>query len=214
MSTSTITVGSNTYTLVSLPGWPGPADMVLEMNDAIASVQSPYVPSQIQTQEWVGADGWAGQITMPPLSNDQAADWEGFLAALRGKLNVFQIGDPRRAHPRGQARGVPVTASGNTALSHTLLTTGWTANIARLLLRGDMLQLGYHLYRVTDTVSSDGSGNATIPVWPCLREAPSLAQQVIFSAPVGLWRLAENKRQAQFSKQRLTAVSFKIVEAR
>lgn len=210
-----ITVGPNTYNLVTMPTSPGAADMALGMNDAIAIVQSPYVPAQMQAQAWPGADAWDAAVSMPPLTNDQAAEWEGFLAELRGQLNVFQIGDPRRQKPRGNAQGsAPKAAATNTAMATQLATTGWKANTFRVLLRGDLFQVGYRLYRVCEQVDADASGNATIQIWPSLREVPAANTPLVISSPVGLWRLADNRRETQFSPMRLTTMSFKLLEVR
>src|ERR1700728_2507788 len=103
-----ITVGGNSYNLVPLPTCIAPSEVTLGMTDSIATVVSPYVPSQIQTQRWPGADWWDIQVMLPPLKDAFAADWEGFLGELQGMLNVFQIGDPRRVSPLGAAQGVPV----------------------------------------------------------------------------------------------------------
>jgi hypothetical protein len=211
---TSITLGTNTYGLVLLPTCVAPSDIAIGMSDAVAVISSPYAPAQVQTQAWPGADAWDLQITLPPLSNANAADWEGFLAELRGALNVFQAGDPRRTKPLGVARGVPVAAAGNTALSTSLLTTGWTPNIQRLLMRGDMLQVGYRLHRVCETVVSDGSGNCTIPVWPVLREVPAGSAPIILKNPIGVFRLAQNRRESNASRQRLTAISFRAAEVR
>lgn len=211
---TSITLGGNTYNLIPLPACKGPSDISLGMSDGVAAVPSPFVPSQMQTQAWAGADAWDMQVTLPPLTNAQAADWEGFLAELRGQLNVFQIGDPRRKSPLGSAPGVPVAAGGNTAFSVSLLTTGWTHSAARILLRGDMLQVGYRLHRVCETVNSDVSGNCTIPVWPALREVPASSAPIILHKPVGVFRLARNRRESQASRDRLTSLSFQAVEAR
>lgn len=211
---TTITINGVTYNLVGMPRSISPVEVEFGMTDAIATVQSPYVPGQFQLQQWPGADLWDMTVTMPPLSDAIAADWEGFLAELRGMLNVFQMGDPRRKVPLGPALGVPVCSAGNVASSTNLLTGGWTASIARILKRGDMLQLGYRLHKVCETVSSDASGLCTIPVWPSLREAPTVGQTVILHNPVGLWRLADNRRQSQASKLRLGSMSFRAIEAR
>src|ERR1017187_737211 len=128
-----IVVGANDYNLIPLPVAPGLSDIVLGMNDAVAMTVSPYVPSQLQTQAWPGADGWDATLTVPPLTDAQAADWEGFLSELRGMSNVFRVGDPRRPHPLGIAHGTPTAAAGNTAMSTSLLTTGWTASTNRQL---------------------------------------------------------------------------------
>jgi hypothetical protein len=210
-----ITVGSNSYNLATLPTSPGAADMSLGMNDAVATVQSPYVPAQMQAQAWPGADAWDATVNMPPLTNDQAAEWEGFLASLRGMLNVFQIGDPRRQMPRGNAQGsAPVLAGTNNAMATTITTGGWKLNTFRVLLRGDLFQIGYHLYRVCEQVDADASGNATILIWPSLRESPAAGSPLIISNPLGLWRLADNRREVQFSPMRLTTMSFKLAEVR
>jgi hypothetical protein len=212
---STITLGSNSYTLIPLPTAPGIRDITLGMSDSVAVNQSPFVPSQVQTQQWPGADMWDVQVALPPLTDAQAADWEGFLAELRGMLNVFQIGDPRRVHPLGNMQGsAPLCAAGNTQNSTSLLTTQWKANASRLLLRGDMLQIVYRLYRVCETVNSDSSGNATIVVWPSLREAPADNTPLVMNAPQAVFRLAQNRRQSQFSKQQHTSISFKAIEVR
>jgi len=211
---TSITLGGNTYNLIPLPTCKGPSDISLGMSDGVAVVPSPFVPSQMQTQAWAGADAWDIQATLPPLTNTQAADWEGFLAELRGQLNVFQMGDPRRKGPLGSASGVPIAAGGNAALSNNLLTTGWTHSIARILLRGDMLQVGYRLHRVCETVNSDSSGNCTIPVWPALREVPASSAPIILHNPVGVFRLSKNRRESQASRERLTTLSFSAIEVR
>lgn len=211
---TSITIGSNTYNLVPLPTCPGPTEVVLGMSDAVATVASPYVPAQTQTQAWPGADGWDVQWTLPPLTDAQAADWEGFLAELQGKLNVFQLGDPRRLHPLGTGNGTPVTGLGNVVSTNQLTTSGWVPNVARILHRGDMFQVGYRLHRITETVSSDSSGNCTLPIWPSLREIPTIDAPIILNKPVGLFRLADNRRQSIASKMRLGSIDFKAVEVR
>ena len=211
---TTITIGSITYNLVALPHSIAPVEVEFGMTDAIAVVQSPYAPGQFQTQQWPGADLWDMTVTMPPLSDAIAADWEGFLAELRGMLNVFQMGDPRRKTPLGPALGVPVCSAGNLTSATSLITGGWAPSTARILKRGDMLQVGYRLHKVCENVSSDGSGNCTIPIWPSLREGPPTSTPVILHNPVGLWRLADNRRQSQASKLRLGSLSFRAIEAR
>jgi hypothetical protein len=95
-----------------------------------------------------------------------------------------------------------------------ITTTGWKANNFRVLLRGDLFQVGYHLYRACEQVNADASGHATITIWPSLREAPAAGTSLILASPVGVWRLADNRRESQFSPMRLTTMSFKILEVR
>jgi len=337
MTTITLPNGQ-TYNLVTIPTSPAPSDITLGMNDTVGEVISPFTRVQ-QEQNWPGADWWDVQITLPAMARAQAASWEGFLADLQGKLNVFQLGDPRATTPLGSALGTPVVSgtgswtcpggvtsvkivydsnnctinngeelafsgvffgvlgsgvnlasalanfsvtgdgspSGytfaassaitvvpgttyqlqatidatqvtggvlpaieiqNTALSggyynlyqtagvigqvgganvpgtRTLQTTGWEGSESGLLLPGDYIQLGYRLYRICSAVNSDDDGNATLNIWPSLREQPPDGTTFIFDSPVGLFRLADNRRQSQASPSRLTTISLQAVEVR
>ncbi|MDE2099251.1 MAG: hypothetical protein KGL39_18500 [Patescibacteria group bacterium] len=211
---TTITINGVTYNLVALPTSIAPVELTFGMTDAVAMVPSPYVPGQFQTQAWPGADMWDMTVTMPPLSDALAAEWEGFLAELRGMQNCFQMGDPRRKTPLGRGLGTPQVATGNTVSSTNLITGNWTPSIARLLLRGDLIQVGYRLHKVCETVASDAFGGCTIPIWPSLREVVATGTSVILNNPQGLWRLAENRRQSGASKLRAGSMSFRCVECR
>ena len=61
-----------------------------------------------------------------------------------------------------------------------------------LLLVGDYIQIGFRLYKVTDVASCDGNGNATISVWPNLRDQPVDGTAIITRNCKGLFRLAAN----------------------
>jgi len=212
----TITVGGNTYNLVAMPATPGFVDIELGISDAIAVVTSPFT-RQEQTQGWPGGDFWDGSITLPPMMRAQAWPWEGFMAELRGRLQVFQCGDPRAATPLGRALGAPVVSnsgSNNLPMTWVLKTTGWQASRFDLLLPGDQFQVGYRLHRVCERVNSDASGNATIIVSPSLRETPANAAPLILNAPKGLFRLTSNRRAIQASRTRLTTFSLKLQEVK
>ena len=176
MSTSTITVGGQTVTLVSLPASPERREVQFDAFDAVALVPSEFT-GQAQAQQWPGADMLSGTMTLPPLTQVQADDWISFLMQCRGMANAFQIGDPLQTAPRGSGAGSPVTAVGvgvNPPGAQSLQTSGWTPGASGVLLRGDWLETSYRLYRALDDVNADGSGNATIPIWPSLREQPGV----------------------------------------
>jgi hypothetical protein len=108
---ATITLGSNPYTLITPPALPGFSAIDMSMMDAVAVVPSPFVPSQVQTQTWPGADAWALRLTLPRVNRRTAAPWRGFMAAMRGMQNVVQLGDPLGALPAGQPQGAPVASN-------------------------------------------------------------------------------------------------------
>jgi hypothetical protein len=47
-----------------------------------------------------------------------------------------------------------------------------------------------------------------------LRESSAAGAPLVLASPVGVWRLADNRRESQFSPMRLTTMSFKILEVR
>ena len=212
---TTITINGNSYNLVAMPSTPGPADIEIAMNDTVAVTTSPFT-RQEQTQTWPAGDFWDATITLPPMMRATAWPWEGFLAELRGRLNVFQCGDPRARQPLGMAGGTPLvaTSSDNLPMTWALVTRGWPASASRLLLPGDHFQIGYRLHRVCEQVNSDSSGNATLTIWPSLRETPADGTPLILNSARGLFRLASNRRSIQASPRRLTTMSLKFVEAK
>lgn len=216
MSYSTIAVNGANVTLVAFPTSPGLSSLDVSIKDATATVTSPYT-GQTQAQQWPGGDMMSATATLPPLQRADADNWEAALMQCRGMAYAFQMGDPMRQTPRGTPSGSPQCSNGsanNAAMSTFLDTTGWTSSTGNLLLTGDWIQVGYRLHRVMDPVSSDSGGNATINIWPSLREAPASNANVITSGTQGLWRLASNQRDWSFDYTGFTHISFKLQEYR
>lgn len=213
---STITIGTETITLVSMPDKPGLRSFEPTAMDAASAVSSPYTGEQ-QIQWWPGADLFSAICTLPPLSTCDADEWISSLLACRGMLNGFMLGDPSKLRPRGgvtSASTPVVSGAGNVAGATTILTRGWKPNQFRLLLPRDYLQVGYRLHPNLSVVNSDDSGNATLSVWPSLRETLIDGQPIILNRPKGLFRLATNQRKWSSEYTRLTSLSFPIREYR
>jgi len=355
------------WNIVPMPLSPAPRQIDFTAQDSVGMTQSPFT-KQSQVQAWPGADWWELNVSLPPLTDQQARAWIAFLMALRGKANVFQIGDPLKRVPTLSGlspvvngaqlatatllntRGWPIPSSTNLVPDPDVVGTGWsnTANIyvapgagavsgngwvyygtgasgsfqyawsapfavtpgqqytlsgyvdARNLLPGgaagwavfnpgitasygsftvpagstgqgsatftvpagvtqlvalcdnwanatalnkpvifsnpkvelgatatpyvspavmrpgDYLQLGYRLHVVAGPIGvyPDGSGNATIEVWPSLRDAPTDGEAITLGNTAGLFRLADNKRDWSVTEAKLFGISFKAIEAR
>lgn len=212
-----ITIGTNTYNLVAMPSYPAIAQVSIMMADTNATVPNPYT-KQTQTFAWAGGDNWSAQITLPPMTTQQAAPWKACLAALQGSLNVVQLGDPDVAAPFGSVQGAPLvdmsTSGTNQPMQTTLYTRGWVPYTWRLLLPGDYLQIGYRLHMVTAPVNADASGKSAISIWPSLRDTVTDGQQVILAQPKGLFRLASDQRGWHASPSQLTTLSLNLTEVR
>lgn len=217
MSISTITVGGNSVSLVAFPfaSGAGRAESAeFQATDSVALAISPFT-GQTQTQVNPGADLWTGSLSFPPMCQADADLLASFMLELRGMANAFQLGDPMKAVPAGSPLGSPVvnTGAADAAGSTVLHTSGWDASTAGHLLPGDYIQVGWRLHRVLDQVNSDASGNATISVWPSLREAPA-AGPIIVNGAQGLWRLSTNKRGWAVDVSKLTHISLQLREYR
>jgi hypothetical protein len=132
--------------------------------------------------------------------------------SLRGTLNVFQMGDPLRSTPQGTGAGSP-EVNGANQVGYTLATKGWTASASGVLLPGDWLQIGYRLYNNLGIVNADGSGNATLSIWPQLRESPADSTTIVLNNTQGLFRLKANSRKYSMLANRTYGLQFDIREA-
>jgi hypothetical protein len=119
--------------------------------------------------------------------------------------------------------GAPVV-NGAGQSGYSLATSGWPASVANLLLPGDYLSIAsapvnggdispLRLYSATQAVSSDASGNATIPIWPPLRESPASAAPLQLTNTQGLFRRSDVKQQWNENYDKTVSLSFGIVEA-
>jgi hypothetical protein len=196
---STITVGSKTYTLITLPSSPAaPQSVVWNLDDIVGINVSPFTNQQ-QVYDWQSSRLTA-TVTMPPMTNLQSRAWAAFMAACRGKLAVFQFGDFKNQTPQGTGGTATVTASNQTG--YTLVTTFSSGAV----LPGDWITIGYRLYMVTST------SGGTLGIWPNLRESPASGTTISTSNCTGIFRLAKNSRK--FSQATVEyQFSFDIEEA-
>lgn len=157
-------------------------------------------PFTLQAQSQVHAgQRWTLQLTLAPMRGRDFLDWAGWFGALNGKQGTFLAFDTAICKPFGVATGTPlVNGSGIEAQSRTLPTKGWTPGVTGILKRGDRFQLGTgaaaRLYMVTKDATSDGSGNATLDIWPALRAAPANNDPLIITNPKTVFRLASNEQ--------------------
>jgi hypothetical protein len=171
----------------TIPGVTAPSSIEWNPQEKVGEVDATF-GFQSQVWDWMQSM-WMGQVSFPPMTRYNSDAWRSFILEARGGVNAFMLGDPKAKSPKGCALGSPVlTTSGQTGYSIT--TTGWQVNTVGLLYFGDYIQIGNRLYSVTDTVTSDGSGNATLTLWPNLRDQPPASTAIITRKCKGLFRLA------------------------
>ena len=205
---------SITYPL-SMPTTPGFKKMNMTAANVVGVSASLFTLQQ-QTYQWPG-EGWTVDFALPPMKIDQAQAWVTFLVSLRGKLGTFYAGDAANLAPQGVATGTPLVNGAQSSLSTTLATKGWTAGVTGILKAGDYIQLGtgvqQRLYKVLTDANSDGSGDATLDIFPRLREGVSDAQPISFTVCQGTFRLLSNDRTWSVDEALIYGIDFKAEEA-
>lgn len=183
-------------------------------NDVVGVSQSPFTAAQ-QVYRYTG-QFWEADITLPPMKRADAEYWISFLMKLNGPYGTFLLGDPNGQTARGVATGTPLV-NGASQTGNELVTDGWTNSTTGILKAGDYIQLGTalssRLYKVLDDVNSDGSGNATLTVWPDLRTAPADNATITVASPKGLFRLNSAQTSWDINEASIYGMTFGAREA-
>jgi|TARA_S200002703_G_scaffold99837_1_gene86267 hypothetical protein len=202
---------------LAFPTQTGIAQVQLIASDVVSVTESPFTLSQ-QVVRHAGAR-WSATINIPPVKRSDAEYWNSFLLRLRGQFGTFLVGDPNAATPRGSASsaaGTPVV-NGASQTGNNLNIDGLPASATGYLKAGDYIQLGTgatsRLYKVLEDVNSNGSGQATLNLWPDLRSSPANDATVVVSNAKGLFRLAQNDASWTIGNDGFYSITFSAVEA-
>jgi len=162
---------------------------------------------------------WEGIVALPPMTRETAEAFNAFRLRLRGRFGTFLLGDPNGSTPLGSAStnaGTPVV-NGASQTGHELDIDGLPASATNYLKAGDYIQLGSgstaRLHKILENVSSNASGEATLNIFPDLRESPDDNATVVVSAAKGVFRIATNETSWSISKESIYSLSFPISEA-
>lgn len=204
-----------TYPL-TLPTHTGIRSINIRAVNVVAYERSPFTLSG-QAQASAG-QGWAADVTLPPMKYEDAEQWNAWLLSLRGQFGTFLMGDPVRALARGSARGTDtVTVNGAGQTGENLNITSDQLSALEYLKAGDYIQLGSGisttLHKVLVDVDTDASGNATLTLWPHVRTAPSNGATVVVENAKGRWRLASNESEWSVNEASIYGISFSAMEA-
>lgn len=181
-----------TYPL-SLPTSPTSQVITLRKHSVGAKGISPFsLVSQVQMG---GGQCWSGSVVLPRMTRAQAEPWIAKLVSLNGVEGSFLAGDSANKLPRGVATGTPLVKGGGQT-GYDLITDGWTSGVTGILKAGDWVQLGSgssaKLYKNIVDVNSNGSGEATLTLWPRITSAPADNAALVISSPMGKFMLAQD----------------------
>ena len=186
---------------LSLPTSIGIESIELRAVNAVATSESPFT----YRQQVVAHQGqrWEASVSVPAVRRDLAAPWKAFLTSLKGQQGTFLLGDPDYATPQGTVSSCTLSGSAGEE-SVTVVMTG-------SLLAGDYIQLGSGATSKLHQVLVDQTGDGTLEIWPALRDDYTDAT-VIFNAPKGVFRLANNISSWSINNSNAYGISFEAVE--
>lgn len=185
-----------TYPL-DLPTITGIRNISLIKRAVVSVSRAPFSGAQ-QVQEHPG-QWFEAEIELPPMTRAQAEVWDSFFLKLNGMKGTFLLGDPAGAIPRGSAATTPGTplVKGAGQTGNQLIIDGLPTSVTGYFKAGDYIQLGSgstaRLHKNLEDVDTNGSGEATLTLWPNLRSSPADNAAVVVSAAKGRFRLASNE---------------------
>ena len=201
---------------LTMPTHTGIRNVELRATNAVAYSRSPFTFSG-QAHAYAGK-AWQADITLPPMKRTNAEQWIAFLLSLKGQLGTFYLGDPRACTPLGSARDA------DTILVNGALSSGDTINIdsapasrTDYLKAGDYMQIGTgtsrQLFKVLTDVDTNGSGQATVDVWPNVRTTIANNAAVTVQSAKGIFRLITNEQAFSINEASIYGITFGAIEA-
>ena len=199
---------------ISITSLRNPRSIVIRKRSVVGSQASSFT-LQPQVYAWSGQI-WEAEIALPPMKRADAEAWLAALISLNGREGSLLLGpDYANTSPRGVGTGTPLV-KGASQTGYDLITDGWTISQTGIMNAGDWFQLGTgssaRLYKVMTDANSDGSGNATLTIWPKLRSSPADNDALTVTSPRGRFMLASNQTEWSIDQASFYGLSFSAVE--
>lgn len=177
-------------TVQNFPADIGQTDVTLRAVNIVGEQRGPFNAKR-EIQVFPGAH-WEIEVAFLPVLRAEAQRLEAFLLSLRGKAGTFRLADPYRSVPLGSNLGTPLVRVATVAGDEAVLTKGWTINQVDALKAGDFIEIGTRLHMVLQDADADASGNATVNVWPPIRQVHAVNAPVITRNARGVFALDAN----------------------
>lgn len=178
-------------TAIDMPKRPGIVTCRWGLETNSQTFTSPFTKSTQRVA--LSGSRWFTTISLPTMKRAHAAEWQAFFYRLEGMANTFNAYDPDARTPRGQAGGTPLV-KGASQTGSSIDVDGCPNNIVGWLLPGDYFSVNGELKMVTEIVSTDGSGEATINFKPALRNSPADNTALTLENPTCEMALVDDKQ--------------------
>jgi len=204
-----------TYPL-NLPTNTGIASIEFRALNAVAYSRSPFTFAG-QAHEYAGKM-WTADIVLPPMRRANAEQCIAWLLSLKGRVGTFYLGDPNATVPLGSARDTDtILVNGAVSSGNTIDIDDAPASQTGYLKAGDYMEIGTgtskQLFKVLTDVNTDGTGSATVDVWPNVRTSIADNASVTVEGAQGVFRLAANDQSFSIGRAANYGIVFGAIEA-
>jgi len=201
---------------LALPTHTGIAQIELRATNAVAYSRSPFTFAG-QAHAYTGK-AWQADVTLPSMKREDAERWVAWLISLKGQLGTFYLGDPAATTPLGSARDTDtILVDGAVSSGDTISIDSAPASQTDYLKAGDYMEIGTgvnrQLFKVLNDVDTDGTGSATVDVWPNVRTSIADDAAVTVQSAQGIFRLASNEQSFSINEASIYGITFGAIEA-
>lgn len=133
---------------------------------------------------------WRARFTFSNRQGIEARALKSFIRSLRGTTGRFKI-SPSDSDPYGTAQGIG-KVNGASQTGNQIITDGWSPNQSELFRAGDYCEINGELKEISEDISSDVSGNATLVFTSNMRNSPPNDADVITASPKAIMKLTNN----------------------
>jgi len=201
---------------LALPTHTGIAQIELRATNAVAYSRSPFTFAG-QAHAYAGK-AWQADVTLPSMKREDAERWVAWLISLKGQLGTFYLGDPAATTPLGSARDTDtILVDGAVSSGDTIAIDSAPASQTDYLKAGDYMEIGTgvnrQLFKVLNDVDTDGTGSATVDVWPNVRTSIANDAAVTVENTKGIFRLASNEQSFSINEASFYGITFGAIEA-
>lgn len=152
-----------------------------------------------------------------PLNPIKARELWGFINGLCGQLIPFSVVLPTYSNSLGNIVNNPKSKNNMSAGGKNFTVSNLPANVANLMIAGDVMKLAGHnkVYTLTKTLSSNSLGDAIIEFEPRLQQAIVANELVIVKQVPFSFRLRSEKSviSKKITDQGYVSFSFDCIEA-
>ena len=132
-----------------------------------------------------GSQFFTLDITLPPLSKDDAMDVFAFLKKQQNSFDKFDFTYPITNRGANRTQTDIVVNGSHSVGDNTIALSGFDNSTSNVLKAGDLIKFANHtkIYMVEADLTSDSSGNATVTISPSIIATLANSEAVTVDQP-------------------------------